>query len=94
MSMKIIPQDYTRLEELINVTIKEVLPKIKVPAGHELNETQHIWNVWHITVERARIYPGGTEDYLFLRSLHDYLNDSHIETALRKIILKAERVAK
>jgi len=89
--MKIRPIDFTRLESLLKPTI-EKFPLEKTQADYTtrgLSETRLVWDYLHATVDRERLT--NIENYLFLRSLSDYLTDTQLETALRKIILKKEQ---
>ena len=82
--MKINRPDFERLAKLINATLE------KNPTAREqykqkgLSATRFLWDTWHYTVsinQRENV-----EDYLWLRGLQDYLNDNHLETALKNIV--------
>lgn len=84
MNLKISTSDFERLKTLILKTL-ESYPSAQ--AAYKVKGHTHIrflWDTWHATVDINRIVR--VEDYLWLRGLHDYLNDSHIESALKKII--------
>ena len=74
--------DYIRMEELINTHIKDhgIGPYNQFDMNHE----RYCWLVYHATFDWLQY--NNREDYNFMRSLYDYCNDDHIDTALRKII--------
>ena len=85
--MKIRPEDYKRLETLVNATL-EKFPLEKTQADYQargLSQTRLVWDYFHATVQRLQITDG--ESYVWMRGIYDYLNDNHIETALKRIIL-------
>ena len=85
--MKITTQDYARVEKLIRGTL-EKFPLEKTQADYKtrnLSDTRLVWDYWHATLQRLQVTD--VEQYLYLRGLHDYLDDSHIETALRAILV-------
>jgi hypothetical protein len=86
--MKIIQADYKRLEPILQKTL-EKFPLDHTQADYKkrgLSETRLLFDYLHASVDRERLE--NVENYLFLRSLYDYLTDDNIETALRRIILK------
>lgn len=83
--MKIREDDYKRLEKLVkDVFILHPTAKV-IYAEKGLSETRLVWDIYHHTTDTAQ-REGRVEDYLFLRSLYDYLNDNHLTTALKAII--------
>lgn len=72
--MKITKQDYNKLKKAILSIDPDILATLK---NMSRNDTQHRWNVYH--------FVNAPPTFLF-RYLHEYLNDNHIDTALRTII--------
>lgn len=82
--MKITKEDYTRLEKLIHETVEKNPTAQAAYIAKGLTQVRFIWDTWNVTIDRTMREK--VEDYLWLRGLHDYLNDSHLETALKAII--------
>ena len=71
--MKMTKEDYNKLENAINDLSKEQL--INAGLSTKTNESYR-WFLFHI-VNKPPAFS--------FRYLHNYLNDNHIDTALRKI---------
>ncbi|MCK5608937.1 hypothetical protein KAR91_44095 [Candidatus Pacearchaeota archaeon] len=70
--MKITIDDYSKLEDLINQTI-EAFPGIKESyQDRQLSDERLRWDLLHLSRFNTN-------------ALYEYLNDDHIDTALRKI---------
>jgi DNA-binding FadR family transcriptional regulator len=87
--MKITKEDYEHLEALIQEELKILPLEQGQVGGGAWSETRLIWDYYwrafHTALGRQQTqHPA---DYEFFRTLSEYLADSHIETALRKIIL-------
>lgn len=82
MTMKIRQSDYDKLQALLQETKQEY--KVHSRDDYMLSATKYAWELFHITMDRLQ-FSGRISDYLFMRSLHYYLTDSHIETALKRI---------
>ena len=80
--MKMIKSDYVRLEELINICIKR--SGIKPHSDYKMSHEWYRWDIYYATLDYLQY--NSREDYIFMRSLYDYCNDDHIDTALRRII--------
>lgn len=80
--MKIRQDDYTRLSELILHVINH--NKIQAKTNYNITMTRYIWDIFHTTCDYYQYK--NISDYLFIRRLYDYLNDSHMNTALKKIL--------
>jgi len=80
--MKINKTDYARLEVLITDAIGR--NNIGPRSDYDISETRYNWDIYHITCDWSR--NNNKEDYSFITGLYDYLNDSHMNTALRHII--------
>jgi hypothetical protein len=78
--MKMKTEDYQKLEKAIQVVIKNTehsLSEIlEIYRKHKKSDEFIRWTLFHAA------NPGKS---LPFRYLHDYLNDNHIDTALRKI---------
>ncbi len=88
--MKITLGDYKRLENIIQKSF-ETLPLEMVldeAKSRGWSNARICWSYFNYVAT-----PGISteEDYLFLRSLHTYLNDDHIETAMFKIIITQKK---
>lgn len=81
--MKINKEDYARLETLVNATLEKNPTAKAAYIAKGLSRTRFCWDTWHVTIDR--VMREKVEDYLWMRGLHDRLNDSHIETALKAI---------
>ena len=86
--MKMRAEDFERLKKLIEASISRYPTAQKSYVTDGKSHTRFVWDVWHATVNVAQ--KAKVEDYLWMRGLHDYLNDDHIETALKKIIPETE----
>lgn len=83
--MKIRQADYIRLETLLKTFRQDY--HIKPHADYpNMTQTRYVWDIFHACMDSCQ-NARKVEDYLFLRSLWDYLNDTHIETALKRILL-------
>jgi len=89
--MKIKQEDYQKLEEIINDTleknggmehIKTAYETGQFPRSEMVKDLQKRF-VWDILFS--------AKQYDFINELYKYMNDIHIETALRKICPKVER---
>jgi len=89
--MKIKREDYQKLETIINTEaercggmdhIKSLYEQGQFPRADQVKDLQKRF-VWDILFS--------TKQYNFINELYNYMNDSHIETALRKICPKVER---
>jgi hypothetical protein len=81
--MKIQECDYKRLEAIIT-PILDANPTAKDTAKFKgYSATRFYWDLWHFAV--STMQKKNVESYLFMRGLHDKLNDSHIETAMKRI---------
>ena len=72
--MKIKPEDYNKLSEMVNTVIK-TSPDIRnayIRAG--FSEMRYRWDLYHSGVNRE-----------FQIKLYEYLNDDNIDSALKKI---------
>ena len=67
--MKIRQEDFERLEMACLDTLKE-----NNLHPYQVQSNLHAWQVFHKAAHEYKLY-----------KLYDYLNDSHVETALRKI---------
>ena len=81
--MKMTHEDFIRTQNLITSYVKDhnIMPRSEYPG---MNLTRYCWDIFHGTLDRLQYK--SVSDYLFLRSLYDYLKDDHIDTALRKIL--------
>lgn len=87
MTLKILPEDYDKLAELI-AAAKVQSDKIEVkPGSKKLNAVQYAWHLWHVAFLQARQKhsAGDFADYQFIYKLQKYLNDDHIQSALLRI---------
>ena len=82
--MKIRKDDYKKLSELINNTMDNF--NIKAHKDYPAASlTRYLWDIkW--TAQDHFQHTNDVKNYLFMRSLSDYLNDDHITTALKHII--------
>jgi hypothetical protein len=89
--MKIKQEDYQKLENIINTEaercggmdhIKSLYEHGQFPRADRVKDLQKRF-VWDMLFSAKR--------YNFINELYEYMNDSHIETALRKICPKVER---
>jgi hypothetical protein len=85
--MKIIPDDYKRLERLILETVREY--KIHSISDYNVSQVRYVWDILHATTDRLQ-FNQRIEDYLFIRGLYDRLNDDHITTALKRILCEKD----
>jgi len=79
--MKITPSDYTTLKNLLRDTVKKYQTDYPVYAKNGWY-TKYRWDVLH----KSGIKIGDGVGIAGNIHLYAYLNDSHIDTALRKII--------
>jgi len=89
--MKIKQEDYQKLENIINATaescggmenIKSLYEQGQFPRADKVKDLQKRF-VWDVLF--------ASKQYDFINELYTYMNDSHIETALKKICPKVER---
>ncbi len=80
--MKMTKQDYYRLEDLIAAHIERA--SIGPIEDYDITPTNYRWSIYHTTLDHLQY--SSVEDYIFIRSLYDYCNDNHIDTALRNMI--------
>lgn len=71
--MKITKKDYERLEAAILAKKEEHKIELKNYHSHGLSSMRYRWDIFN------------TINFELVRDLYIYLNDSHIDTALRKI---------
>jgi hypothetical protein len=84
--MKIRQSDYDKLQALLQETVKRYA--INPYSSYSMTQTRYVWDIFHVTMDYMQTL-GRINDYLFMRSLHDYLTDNHIETALKRILITA-----
>lgn len=89
--MKITKQDYDRLNALITKTVTdhEIHSLADYPG---MSVLRYSWDIYHAVCDRAQ-NENNVSDYLFLRHLYDYLNDDHLTTALRAILLDLGKIS-
>ena len=82
--MKITETDFTRLQFAVKhfAETRHLQPRKNYPG---MTVTRYIFDVFHGMIDACQA-ERRIEDYLFLRSLYDYLEDSHLETAMKKAL--------
>lgn len=82
--MKINPLDLTKLTKITLDFAKS--HSLKQRADYPgMSVTRFCWDVYHGMMDNAQLT--NIENYFFLRSLGDYLNDDHLTTALKKALI-------
>jgi hypothetical protein len=78
--MRITKEDYAKLKKLVDVVLeKEPTAKAEYIADGK-SQTYFCWDVYHKVSSQATV----TEKF-WLHDLYSYLNDDHLETALKHI---------
>jgi len=77
--MKMTEKDFNTLKNLINKTLNDHPHAINIYKNHSMSYTRFIWDAFCATFSK-----GSHSE--FKKHLLSYLNDNHIETALKKII--------
>ena len=80
--MKITKEDYNRLDRLIKDCIKR--NSIKPIKDYDISPVRYRWDIFHTTLDWLQY--NNIPDYLFIRRLYDYLNDNHMDSALKNIL--------
>ena len=83
--MKIIKEDYQRLKGLCLEVLEKNQGAQIIYKDKGLSEERFRWDLYHKVTHEAQLW-GRVEDYLFCRRLYDYLNDDHLDTALKSIV--------
>ena len=83
--MKIKKEDYEELKRLMELSIK-AKPKLRqMYRNHGLSDTRYAWNLF-TRLHRDLNFAEGRAASSIQARLYEYLYDSHIQTALLKII--------
>jgi len=82
--MKITKEDLKRLENLITKYVhdNDIMPRSEYPG---MTTTRYCWDIFHGTLDHLQY--NNVPDYLFIRRLCDYMNDNHMHTALKHILI-------